>query len=177
LFEILTGKLKPDSGNFKWGQTISHSYLPMDNSEFFEKPVNLLDWIAPYSEDTLEITLRGHLGKMLFSGEDVYKKCHVLSGGEKVRCMIARMMLLKANTLLLDHPTNHLDMESIQAFNNNLVTFPGQILMASHDHQFINTVTNRIIEMGPNGQIDKLMNFEEYLTDEDLKKKREKLYI
>ncbi len=176
LFEILTGRLQPDSGSFRWGQTITHSYLPMDNSEFFEKAVTLMDWIAPYCEDTLEVTLRGHLGKMLFSGEDVYKKCTVLSGGEKVRCMIARMMLSKANSLILDHPTNHLDMESIQAFNNNLKTYSGQILMASHDHQFINTVTNRIMEFGPNGQIDKLMKFEEYLTDESLKAKRDKIY-
>lgn len=176
LFEILTGNDKTFSGEFKWGQTITNAYLPMDNSSFFEKPVNLMDWIAPYSEDSLEATLRGHLGKMLFSGEEVYKKCNVLSGGEKVRCMIAKMMLAKANTLILDHPTNHLDMESIQAFNNNLVNYPGQILMASHDHQFINTVTNRIIEFGPNGQIDKIMNFEDYLTDNNLKDKRNSLY-
>jgi ATPase subunit of ABC transporter with duplicated ATPase domains len=176
LFEILTDRLQPDSGTFKWGQTITYGYLPMDNSEYFEKEVTLMDWIAPYAEDTLESTLRGHLGKMLFSGEDVYKKCTVLSGGEKVRCMIARMMLTKANTLILDHPTNHLDMESIQAFNNNLKIYPGQILMASHDHEFINTVTNRIIEFGPNGQIDKLMKFEDYLTDESLQLKRKEIY-
>lgn len=176
LFEIINGKAQPESGSFSWGQTITHAYLPMDNSVFFENPVNLLDWIAPYSEDTLEVTLRGHLGKMLFAGEDVYKKCNVLSGGEKVRCMIAKMMLTKANTLILDHPTNHLDMESIQAFNNNLVDYPGQILMASHDHQFINTVTNRIIEIGPKGQIDKMMNFEDYLTDDALVSKRNELY-
>jgi len=176
LFEILADRLKPDSGTFKWGQTITFGYLPMDNSEYFEKDVSLMDWIAPYSEDTLESTLRGHLGKMLFSGDDVYKKCTVLSGGEKVRCMIAKTMLTKANTLILDHPTNHLDMESIQAFNNNLKIYPGQVLMASHDHEFINTVTNRIIEFGPNGQIDKLTKFEDYLTDDSLKKKREELY-
>lgn len=176
LFEILLGNDTADSGEFKWGQTITTSYLPMDNSEYFEKAVTLMDWIAPYSEDSLEATLRGHLGKMLFSGEEVYKKCNVLSGGEKVRCMIAKMMLAKANTIILDHPTNHLDMESIQAFNNNLLNFPGQILMASHDHQFINTVCNRIIEFGPNGQIDKIANFEEYLTDEGLKQKREAIY-
>jgi len=176
LFEILTERLQPTSGTFKWGQTITHAYLPLDNSEYFQDEINLLDWIAPYSEDTLEATLRGHLGKMLFSGDDVYKKCTVLSGGEKVRCMISKMMLTKANTLILDHPTNHLDMESIQAFNNNLKVYPGQILMASHDHRFINTVTNRIIEFGLNGQIDKMMRFEDYLTDESLKEKREKIY-
>jgi ATPase subunit of ABC transporter with duplicated ATPase domains len=176
LFEILTGRLQPESGTFRWGQTITYAHLPMDNSEYFQKEVNLMDWIAPFSEDTLESTLRGHLGKMLFSGEEVYKKCTVLSGGEKVRCMLAKMMMAKANTLLLDHPTNHLDMESIQAFNNNLKTFPGQILMASHDHEFINTVTNRIIEMGPKGQIDKLMQFEDYLTDNTLKDKRMAIY-
>ncbi len=176
LFEIFTERIQPDSGTFRWGQTITQAYLPMDNSEYFKKEVTLMDWIAPYSEDSLEPTLRGHLGKMLFSGDEVYKKCTVLSGGEKVRCMIAKMMLTKANTLLLDHPTNHLDMESIQAFNNNLKTFTGQILMASHDHRFINTVTNRIIEFGPNGQIDKLMRFEDFLTDDSLKDKREGIY-
>jgi len=176
LFEILTGSLQPDSGTFQWGQTITWSHLPLDNSSFFQKPITLLDWIAQFTNDTLEISLRGNLGKMLFSGDEVYKKCTVLSGGEKVRCMIARMMLTQANTLILDHPTNHLDMESIQAFNNNLMNFPGQILMASHDHEFINTVTNRIIEMGPNGQIDKIMKFEDYLTDVNLKDKREALY-
>jgi ATPase subunit of ABC transporter with duplicated ATPase domains len=176
LFEILVGNLQPTSGSFKWGQTITHAYLPFDNSQFFQKEVSLMDWIAQWCEDNLEATLRGHLGKMLFSGDEVYKKCTVLSGGEKVRCMIAKMMLHKANTLILDHPTNHLDMESIQAFNNNLKNYPGQILMASHDHEFINTVTNRIIEFGPNGQIDKLMQFEDYLTDKSLADKRLELY-
>ncbi len=176
LFEIFSERLQPDSGTFRWGQTITKAYLPMDNSEYFEKEVTLMDWIAPYCEDTLEMTLRSDLGKMLFSGDEVYKKCTVLSGGEKVRCIIAKMMLTKANTLILDHPTNHLDMESIQAFNNNLKTFGGQILMASHDHRFINTVTNRIIEMGPNGQIDKLMRFEDYLLDDLLKDKRGAIY-
>ncbi len=176
LFEILNGRMQPDSGSFKWGQTITHAYLPFDNSEYFTKTIKLIDWIAQFTNETLESTLRGDLGKMLFSGDEVYKNCTVLSGGEKVRCMIAKMMLAKANTLILDHPTNHLDMESIQAFNNNLINFPGQILMASHDHEFINTVTNRIIELGPKGQIDKLMLFEEYLTDESMKSKRAELY-
>lgn len=176
LFEILNEHEKADSGEFKWGQTITFAYLPMDNSEYFEKPLSLMDWIAQFTDDTLESSLRGDLGKMLFSGDEVYKKCNVLSGGEKVRCMIAKMMLTKANTLILDHPTNHLDMESIQAFNNSLINFPEQVLMASHDHEFINTVTNRIIEFGPNGQIDKMMKFEDYLTDESLKEKRDALY-
>lgn len=177
LFEILNGTMKPDSGTCRWGQTITSAYLPMDNSEYFVKPLNLMDWIAQFTNETLEFELRGHLGKMLFSGDEVYKKSTVLSGGEKVRCMIAKMMLAKANTLILDHPTNHLDMESIQAFNNSLINFPEQVLMASHDHEFINTVTNRIIEFGPKGQIDKLMKFEDYLTDEALKIKRNELYI
>ncbi|MCG8410069.1 MAG: ATP-binding cassette domain-containing protein [Bacteroidales bacterium] len=176
LFEILNGKDTADSGTFKWGQTITHEYLPIDNSAYFEKELTLLDWVAQFTDDTLEASLMSILGKMLFSGDDVRKKCTVLSGGEKVRCVIGKMMLANANTLILDHPTNHLDMESIQAFNNNLINYKGQVLMASHDHQFINTVTNRIIEMGPNGQIDKLMNFEDYLTDEKLKIKRESLY-
>jgi ATPase subunit of ABC transporter with duplicated ATPase domains len=176
LFEILEGRDTPDSGEFKWGQTISTAYLPMDNSEYFDKELILLDWIAQFTNDTLEATLMGHLGKMLFSGDEVRKKCTVLSGGEKVRCMIAKMQMVNANTLILDHPTNHLDMESIQAFNNNLISYPGQVLMASHDHQFINTVTNRIIEFGPNGQIDKMMKFEDYLTDDELKAKRKALY-
>ena len=176
LFEIIVGKDTADSGTFRWGQTITHEYLPIDNSEYFQKELTLMDWVAQFTDDTLESTLMGILGKMLFSGDDVNKKCTVLSGGEKVRCIIGKMMLSKANTLVLDHPTNHLDMESIQAFNNNLISFPGQILMASHDHQFINTVTNRIIEMGPNGQIDKLMNFEDYLTDDKIKAKRNSLY-
>lgn len=176
LFEILSGKDTADSGTFNWGQTITTEYLPIDNSHYFQKPLNLMDWIAQFTNDTLEATLLGHLGKMLFSGDDVTKKCTVLSGGEKVRCVIAKMMLTKANTLILDHPTNHLDMESIQAFNNNLINYGGQVLMASHDHRFINTVTNRIIEMGPKGQIDKLMRFEDYLMDEILKEKRKSLY-
>ncbi|HAM97630.1 MAG TPA: ABC-F family ATPase [Marinilabiliales bacterium] len=176
LLEILNGRMQPDSGTFKWGQTITFAYLPFDNSEYFLKPLTLMEWIGQYTDDTLESSLRGHLGKMLFNGDEVYKKCTVLSGGEKVRCMIAKMMLAKANTLILDHPTNHLDMESIQAFNNNLINFPGQIIMSSHDHEFINTVTNRVIEFGPNGQIDKLMKFEEYLTDDSIKSKREELY-
>lgn len=176
LFEIINGKLAQQKGTFKWGQTITFAYLPFDNSQFFDNTFTLMDWVAQWSEDSLEATLRGHLGKMLFSGDEVYKKVNVLSGGEKVRCMIAKMMMEKANTLILDHPTNHLDMESIQAFNNNLKVYQGQILMSSHDHEFINTVTNRVIEIGPKGQIDKIMVFEDYLTDKAIADKRKELY-
>jgi ATPase subunit of ABC transporter with duplicated ATPase domains len=167
LFEILAGHIKPDSGNFEWGQTITTAYLPVDNSEFFNKNLNLLEWLAQYSEDSSEIYLRGYLGKMLFSGEEVFKKASVLSGGEKVRCMISRMMLKRANLLILDTPTNHLDLESIQAFNNSLVGFKGNVLMASHDHEFIQTVSNRIIEFTAKGNIDKKMEYDDYLEWRD----------
>ena len=147
LFEIINEKDKADSGTFEWGVTLTRGYLPLDNAKFFEKPLTLIDWLAQFSNDTTEIYLRGYLGKMLFSGEEAGKKVTVLSGGEKMRCMIARMMLTNANTMILDTPTNHLDLESIQAFNNSLVRFPGIILMASHDHEFIQTVCNRVIEL------------------------------
>lgn len=163
LFEILAGHIKPDSGSFEWGQTITSAYLPLDNTEFFKKDQNLLEWLAQFSDDSSEIYLRGYLGKMLFSGEEVFKKASVLSGGEKVRCMISRMMLKRANLLILDTPTNHLDLESIQAFNNSLTGFKGNVLMASHDHEFIQTVSNRIIEFTPNGNIDKKMEYDDYL--------------
>lgn len=163
LFEILAGHIKPDSGTFEWGQTITSAYLPLDNTEFFKKEQNLLEWLAQFSDDSSEIYLRGYLGKMLFSGEEVFKKASVLSGGEKVRCMISRMMLKRANLLILDTPTNHLDLESIQAFNNSLTGFKGNVLMASHDHEFIQTVSNRIIEFTPNGNIDKKMEYDDYL--------------
>jgi ATPase subunit of ABC transporter with duplicated ATPase domains len=176
LFEIINGKIKADSGTYEWGLTITNSYLPLDNSKFFEKPLKLVDWLAQFSEDTSEMFLRGYLGKMLFSGEDIYKKSTVLSGGEKQRCMIARMMLTSANALVLDTPTNHLDLESIQAFNNTLSRFKGNILMASHDHEFIQTVANRIIEITPKGIIDKLMEYDDYVTDEKLKELRESMY-
>lgn len=176
-FEILNGKMKPDSGEYTWGQTITTAYLPLENSEFFEKDYNLIDWLSQFSSDTSEMFLRSYLGKMLFSGEEVYKKSSVLSGGEKVRCMIARMMLCNANVMMLDTPTNHLDLESIQAFNNRLIQFQGNILMASHDHQFINTVCNRIIELTPNGMIDKQMEYSDYESDEKIKAQREALYI
>ena len=176
LFEILKGHDKPDSGTFEWGQTIVKAYLPLDNAKFFETDVNLIDWLAQFSEDTSELYLRGYLGKMLFSGEEIYKKANVLSGGEKVRCMIARMMIRNANVMLLDSPTNHLDLESIQAFNNTLTKFKGNILMTSHDHEFIQTVCNRFIEFSPKGMIDKEIDFDDYLSDERIKELREKLH-
>jgi ATPase subunit of ABC transporter with duplicated ATPase domains len=177
LFEILKGHDQPDAGTFNWGQTIMKAYLPLEYDHLFKSDITLVDWLAQFSDDTTEVYLRGYLGKMLFSGEDIYKKANVLSGGEKVRCMIARMMTRNANVMMLDTPTNHLDLESIQAFNNTLIKFKGNILMSSHDHAFIQTVCNRIIEMGPNGMIDKLMDFDDYISDERLKEQREKLYI
>lgn len=176
LFEILKGHDQPDSGTFEWGQTILKAYLPLEYEELFATDISLVDWLAQYSTDTTELYLRGFLGKMLFSGEEIYKKANVLSGGEKVRCMIARMMTRNANVMLLDTPTNHLDLESIQAFNNTLIKFKGNILMSSHDHEFIQTVCNRIIEIGPNGMIDKLMEYDEYISDDKLKEQRSKLY-
>ncbi len=175
-FEILNGHLQPDSGTFQWGQTITTAYLPLDNSEFFNSGMTLFDWISQFTNDTTEIFVRGHLGKMLFAGDEIYKKVNVLSGGEKMRCMIARMMLTGANALILDTPTNHLDLESIQAFNNNLIKYPGNIFMSSHDHEFIQTVSNRIIELTPNGIIDKLMDYDDYISDEKIHELREKMY-
>ncbi len=172
LFEIINGKRKADAGTYDWGQTITTAYLPLDNSEFFNTDMNLVDWLCQYSE----IYLKGFLGKMLFSGEEVLKKASVLSGGEKMRCMIARMMLRNANTMVLDSPTNHLDLESIQAFNNTLQSFKGNILLSSHDHEFIQTVCNRIIELTPNGIIDKMMDYDDYITDEKVAATRERLY-
>ncbi len=176
LFEIVMGKRKADAGTFDWGQTITNAYLPMDNSDFFRTDLNLVDWLCQFSSDTSEIYLKGFLGKMLFSGEEVLKKASVLSGGEKMRCMIARMMMTNANTLVLDSPTNHLDLESIQAFNNTLQAFKGNVLMASHDHAFIQTVCNRIIELTPGGIIDKMMDYDDYITDERVLAARERLY-
>lgn len=176
LFEIITDNRKPDSGTYEWGQTITTAYLPLDNSGFFNTDLNLVDWLCQFSNDSSEIYLKGFLGKMLFTGEDTQKKASVLSGGEKMRCMIARMMMKDANTLILDSPTNHLDLESIQAFNNTLKTFKGNIIMASHDHEFIQTVANRIIELTPGGIIDKMMDYDDYITDERVAATREKLY-
>lgn len=176
LFEIITGRRKPDAGTYEWGQTITTAYLPLDNSEYFNTDMNLVDWLCQFSNDTSEIYLKGFLGKMLFSGEDVLKKASVLSGGEKMRCMIAKMMMTDANTLILDTPTNHLDLESIQAFNNTLQAFNGVILFASHDHEFIQTVCNREIELTPNGIIDKMMDYDDYITDERVIELKNKLY-
>ena len=176
LFEIINGNRKADEGTYEWGQTITSAYLPLDNSEFFNTDLNLVDWLCQYSDDSSEIYLKGFLGKMLFSGEEVLKKASVLSGGEKMRCMIARMMLKDANTLVLDSPTNHLDLESIQAFNNTLQGFKGNVLLASHDHEFIQTVCNRIIELTPNGIIDKMMDYDDYITDERVLAARQRLY-
>ena len=176
LFEIINGNRKSDAGSYEWGQTITTAYLPLDNTQFFNTDLNLVDWLCQYSSDTSEIYLKGFLGKMLFSGEEVLKKASVLSGGEKMRCMIAKMMMTDANTLILDSPTNHLDLESIQAFNNTLQVFKGNIMMSSHDHEFIQTVCNRVIELTPNGVIDKIMDFDDYLTDDRVKAARERLY-
>ena len=176
LFEIINGNRKPDAGNYDWGQTITTAYLPLDNSSFFNTDMNLVDWLCQFSDDSSEIYLKGFLGKMLFSGEEVLKKASVLSGGEKMRCMIARMMLKNANTMILDSPTNHLDLESIQAFNNTLKSFKGNILLSSHDHEFIQTVCNRVIELTPNGIIDKMMDYDDYIVDEKVASTRERLY-
>lgn len=175
LFEIINGNRKADAGGYKWGVTITTAYLPLDNTEFFQSDKNLVDWLSQYGPGN-EVAMKGYLGRMLFSGEEVLKKVNVLSGGEKMRCMIARMQLQNANCLILDTPTNHLDLESIQAFNNNLVAFKGNILFASHDHEFINTVANRIIELTPSGTIDKLMSYDEYIYDEAIKEQKAKMY-
>ena len=176
LFEIIMGNRKPDAGTFDWGQTITTAYLPLDNSAFFNTDINLVDWLCQFSDDSSEIYLKGFLGKMLFSGEEVLKKASVLSGGEKQRCMIARMMLRNANTMVLDTPTNHLDLESIQALNNTLQGFKGNLLFASHDHEFIQTVATRLIELTPNGIIDKMMDYDDYITDERVAAAKERLY-
>ena len=176
LFEIINGLSKPDSGTYEWGQTITSAYLPLDNSGFFNTDMNLIDWLSQFSEDTSELYIKGFLGKMLFSGEELLKKASVLSGGEKMRCMIARMMMCNANALVLDSPTNHLDLESIQAFNNNLKSFKGNVLMSSHDHEFIQTICNRVIELTPKGIIDKIMDYDDYITDEKIQAMRERMY-
>jgi len=176
LFEVIKGHIEPDSGSFIWGQTIVKAYLPLEYEALFKTDMSITDWLGQFSEDTHEMYLRGFLGKMLFSGDEIYKKASVLSGGEKVRCMIARMMIRNANVMILDTPTNHLDLESIQAFNNTLVKFKGNILMSSHDHEFIQTVCNRIIEIGPKGMIDKIMDYDDYVSDEKLRELRNRLY-
>ena len=175
-FEIINDYTTPDSGSFSWGQTITPAYLPLDNGDYFKDDVNLVDWLSQFSDDTSEIYIKGFLGKMLFSGEEILKSAKVLSGGEKMRCMLARMMMKNANCLLLDSPTNHLDLESIQAFNNTLKQFKGNVLMSSHDHEFIQTVCNRVIELTPNGTIDKIIDYDDYITSEDIKALKEKMY-
>ena len=174
-FEIINGNMKPDAGTFNWGVTIPPASLPLDNTDFFNSDLNLVDWLSQFGEGN-EVYMKGFLGRMLFSGEEVLKKVSVLSGGEKMRCMIARMQLRNANCLILDTPTNHLDLESIQAFNNNLKTYRGNILFSSHDHEFIQTVANRIIELTPNGIIDKMMEYDEYITSDHIKELRAKMY-
>lgn len=176
LFEIINGNIKPKTGKYQWGQTITKAYLPLDNSAFFNSNLNLFDWLCQFSTDSSEFYIRGYLGKMLFTGDEVYKRVDVLSGGEKMRCMIARMMLKDANALILDTPTNHLDLESIQAFNNNLIKFPGNIFMSSHDHEFIQSVCNRVIELTPTGTIDKLTEYDDYISDDRIKELKEKMY-
>lgn len=179
LFKILVGEEQADEGSFEYGTTINTSFLPTDNNEYFQEALSLIDWLRQYAEtdeEKDEVYLRGFLGKMLFSGEEALKSAKVLSGGEKVRCMLSRQMLGKGNLLIIDEPTNHLDLESIQAFNNALINFPGQVLFASHDHEFVNTVANRIIEIGPKGYVDKLMSYDDYLADEKIQAQSNTLY-
>ena len=178
-YEILNNNLKPDTGTFAWGITTSQSYLPVDNSDFFTQDLSLVDWLRQWAktdEEREEVYVRGFLGKMLFSGEEALKNCKVLSGGEKVRCMLSRMMMLRANVLMLNEPTNHLDLESITAFNNSLKNFKGTVLFTTHDHEFSQTVANRIIELTPNGIIDRYMTFDEYMDDKNIQELREKMY-
>ncbi len=176
LFSIINDEMKADEGTYEWGQTITTAYLPLDNSSYFDTDLNLVEWLSQFAKDTNEVYLKGFLGRMLFSGEEILKKASVLSGGEKMRCMISKMMMLDANTLILDTPTNHLDLESIQAFNNTLKAYRGNVLFASHDHEFIQTVANRIIELTPNGIIDKIMDYDDYITDPIVADMRQKLY-
>ncbi|MDD2474715.1 MAG: ATP-binding cassette domain-containing protein [Dysgonamonadaceae bacterium] len=176
LFQIINGEEKPDAGTYQWGQTITTAYLPLDNAKYFDSDYNLIEWLSQFSQDTSEIYLKGFLGRMLFTNDELSKKVSVLSGGEKMRCMISRMMLKNPNTLILDTPTNHLDLESIQAFNNTLKSFKGNVLFSSHDLEFIHTVANRIIELTPNGIIDKLMDYDDYITDPIVAELKEKLY-
>ena len=178
-YEILNGNTDSDSGKFNWGITTTQSYLPLDNSSFFNENINLVDWLRKWAktqEEKEEVYLRGFLGKMIFSGEEALKKCNVLSGGEKVRCMISRMMMKKANVLMLDEPTNHLDLESITTFNNSLKKYKGTVLLTTHDHEFAQSVSNRIVELTPNGVIDRYMSFDEYMQDEKIKILRDSMY-
>ncbi|MCL4122240.1 UNVERIFIED_CONTAM: hypothetical protein GTU68_033716 [Idotea baltica] len=178
-YEILNNKEKADSGKFAWGITTTQSYLPLDNSEFFKNNLTLVDWLRQWAtteEEREEVYIRGFLGKMIFSGEEALKKSNVLSGGEKVRCMLSRMMMVRANVLMLDEPTNHLDLESITAFNNSLKNFKGTILFSTHDHEFAQTVANRVVELTPSGVIDKYTTFDEYMQDSKIKALRDKMY-
>lgn len=178
-YEIVSGNLKQEEGKFQWGVTTTQSYLPLDNHSFFEKKMSLVDWLRQWAkteEEREEVFIRGFLGKMLFSGEEALKMCDVLSGGEKVRCMLSRMMMIRANVLKLDEPTNHLDLESITAFNNTLKNFKGTVLLTTHDHEFAQTIGNRVVELTPSGVIDRYMTFEEYMADEKIKQLREKMY-
>jgi len=178
-YQIVNGKEKADSGEYAWGVTTTQSYLPLDNSEFFNNKLSLVDWLRQWAtteEEREEVHIRGFLGKMIFSGEEALKTSDVLSGGEKVRCMLSRMMMVRANVLMLDEPTNHLDLESITAFNNSLKNFKGTILLTTHDHEFAQTVGNRIIELTPSGVIDRYMTFDEYMSDKKIKEQREKMY-
>ena len=176
-FEILMGEEKADAGEYRWGVTITPAYLPNENTHYFEEDMNLVEWLRQYSTNKEEAYVRGFLGRMLFSGEESLKSCKVLSGGEKMRCMISRMMLLMPNFLILNEPTNHLDLESITAFNNSLMEYNGSLMLNSHDHQFMQTVANRIVEITPNGIIDKLMTYDEYILDEDIKALRAEMYM
>ena len=178
-YQIINGKSKADSGKYSWGVTTSQSYLPLDNSEYFDNKLTLVDWLRQWAtteEEREEVYIRGFLGKMIFSGEEALKTANVLSGGEKVRCMLSRMMMVRANVLMLDEPTNHLDLESITAFNNSLKNFKGTVLFTTHDHEFAQTVANRVIELTPNGVIDRFMTFDEYMSDKNIKQQREKMY-
>ena len=178
LFQILAGEMKPDAGSFKWGASTSRAYYPKDNAKYFERELPIVDWLRQYTENTDETFVRGFLGRMLFTGEESLKPVNVLSGGEKVRCMLARMMLVQANVLILDEPTNHLDLESITALNKGMERFKGTLLFSSHDHQLVQTVANRIIEITPNGYIDRVSTtFDEYIADENVKKRHEELYV
>ena len=176
LFQLLAGEMKPDSGGFKWGETITVSYFPKENSEYFDNDMNILDWLRQYSTEKDETFVRGFLGRMLFSGEESLKKVNVLSGGERSRCMLSRMMLSGANALILDEPTNHLDLEAITSLNNGLIAFPGVVLFSSHDHQFIDTIANRIIEITPSGIIDRAMRFDEYIENDEVRHIRDEMY-
>lgn len=178
-YEIIHGNVKADSGEYQWGVTTTQSYLPLDNHSFFKSDMSLVDWLRQWAtteEEREEVFIRGFLGKMLFSGEEALKKCNVLSGGEKVRCMLSRMMMMRANVLKLDEPTNHLDLESITAFNNSLKNFKGTVLLTTHDHEFAQTVGNRVIELTPTGVIDRYMTFDEYMSDKNIKELRDKMY-